>query len=267
MAPKRKTAQERWGYEFARAREAAGFSSQVQFARHPDIHVSASLIAHWETGRATPKLKDLEDCEQVLKTNGYLTRLLFEWVSLEISPEWLEWLTVEENSIELLVYETRLVPGLLQTRAYAETILPPEKVAQRLERQQIFERGSPPFYETLIDESVLYRKVGNAEIMAEQLTHLVELASRDLIVRIVPFAANITRFALSFVLATVDGGKQVASLDSHIKGQLTERPDDIAELRRLWGHTGAEALSQQASIGLIQEAINERWFVNEMAKG
>jgi hypothetical protein len=261
MAPKRKTALERWGYEFARAREVAGFTSQVQFAKHPDVHVSASLIAHWETGRATPKLKDLEDCEKVLRTNGYLTRLLLEWVSLEVSPEWLEWLDVEENATELLVYETRLVPGLLQTPAYAETILPPEKVVQRLERQQVFEHDQPPFYEALIDESILYRKVGNAETMAEQLNHLVEMAGRDLIVRVVPFSADLTRLTLSFVLATVDGGKQVASLDSPLRGRLTERPDEIGELRRFWGHTGAEALSQHASIDLIRKTISERWFI------
>jgi hypothetical protein len=71
------------------------------------------------------------------------------------------------------VYETRVVHGLLQTPAYAETILPPEKVAQRLARQQVFDRGTPPFFEALLDESVLYRKLGNPEIMADQLTHLV----------------------------------------------------------------------------------------------
>jgi hypothetical protein len=260
MAPKRKTALERWGYEFARAREAAGFSSQAALANHPDVHISASLIAHWETGRATPKLKDLKDCEQVLGTNGYLTRLLFEWVSLEVSPEWLEWLDVEENATELLVYETRLVHGLLQTRAYAETILPPEKVEQRLARQQVFERGTPPFFEALLDESVLYRKIGNPGVMAEQLTHLVEIASHDLIIRIVPFNADLTRFTLSFVLATVENGKQVASLDGPLhQGHITERPNDIAELRRCWGQTGAAALSPQDSIDLIQATIKERW--------
>jgi hypothetical protein len=260
MAPKRKTALERWGYEFARAREAAGFSSQVAFANHPDVHVSASLIAHWETGRAAPKPKDLRDCEQVLGTNGYLTRLLFEWVSLEVSPEWLEWLEVEEHATELLVYETRLVHGLLQTPAYAETILPPEKVEQRLARQRVFERGTPPFFEALLDESVLYRRVGNPAIMADQLTRLVELAGRDLVIRIVPFSADLTRFTLSFALATVENGKQVASLDGPLHlGQITERPGDIAELRRFWGQTGAAALSQQDSIDLIQETIKERW--------
>jgi transcriptional regulator with XRE-family HTH domain len=257
MAPKRKTALERWGYEFARAREAAEFSSQIALANHPGIHVSASLIAHWETGRATPKLKDLKDCEHVLGTNGYLTRLLFEWVSQEISPEWLEWLEVEENATELLVHETRLVHGLLQTPAYAETILPPEKVEQRLTRQEVFRKGTPPFFEALLDESVLYRKVGNPGIMAEQLTHLVEMASPDLIIRIVPFAADLTRFTYSFVLATVEDGKQIALLDGPLRGHITESPSDIAELRRFWGQAGAAALSQQDSIDLIQATIKE----------
>jgi hypothetical protein len=259
MAPKRRTALERWGYEFARAREAAGFSSQVAFANHPHVHVSASLIAHWETGRATPKLKDLQDCEKVLGTNGYLTRLLYEWASLEVSPEWLEWLEVEEHATELLVYETRLVHGLLQTPAYAETILSPEKVGQRLARQQVFERGTPPFFEALLDECVLHRKVGGPEIMVDQLTHLVEMASSDLIIRIVPFDADLARFTYSFVLATVEDGKQVALLDGPLLGRITQSPNDIAELRRFWGQTGAAALSQQDSIDLIQVTIKERW--------
>src|SRR5256885_1868749 len=141
MAPKRKTAKERWGYEFARARESAGFTSQVAFANHDGVHVSASLIAHWETGRATPKLQDLEDCERVLGTNGYLTRLLLDWVSQEVSPEWLEWMEVEEDSTELLAVRVDVLPGLLQTEAYAQVVLPSESLGQqRLERQKIIDQ-------------------------------------------------------------------------------------------------------------------------------
>jgi transcriptional regulator with XRE-family HTH domain len=127
MAPKRLSAMHRWGREFARAREAAGFS-QASLAQHPEVHVSESLIAHWETGRkmpritnrATGEIRDLDDCEKVLGTNGYLKRLLLEWVTLEISPEWSEWMAVEEDTSELLWYETRVIPGLLQTETYVE---------------------------------------------------------------------------------------------------------------------------------------------------
>lgn len=182
MAPMRLSAMQRWGREFARARDAAGYS-QATLAQHPDVHISAQLISHWETGRKMPKItdretgeiKDLEDCEKALGTNGYLKRLLLEWVTLEVSPEWSEWMAVEEAAMGILDYENFGIPGLLQAPAYVETILPPEKVEQRLERQRIFERGEPPFFEALIDESVLYRKVGSPQVMAVTLNHLIEM--------------------------------------------------------------------------------------------
>lgn len=96
--------------------------------------------------------------------------------------------------------------------------------------------------------------------MANQLDHLIQLASHDLIVRIVPFTADITRLILAFWLATVDSGKQVAFLESALRGHITEQPSDVAELRRVWAQTGAESLSPQASIDLIQETIKDRWF-------
>lgn len=52
MAPKRATALELWGKEFARAREDAGLSQSV-LAK--DAYLSQSLIGMWETGQRTPK--------------------------------------------------------------------------------------------------------------------------------------------------------------------------------------------------------------------
>jgi transcriptional regulator with XRE-family HTH domain len=261
MAPKRETALQRWGKEFALARDVAGFTQETLAL---EAHVSRSVIAKWETGERLPKdLGDLARCEAKLGTRGMLKRLLTEWVSREISPEWFEWLEVEEYAIELLTYEIMLIPGLLQSRSYARTILPNENLLeQRLERQQIFERGTPPFYEALLDESVLYRKVGSPEIMAEALSHLVTMAGRDdVIVRVVPLSADLTRFAYPFVLATVESGKQAAYIEGALRGRILEGPADIAELRRLWARFGAEALSRQDSLELINETIKKRWQV------
>lgn len=269
MASKRSTALQRWGKEFARAREAAGFS-QVTLAQHPDVHVSAQLISHWETGRKMPKItdretgeiKDLDDCEVAIATNGYLKRLLLEWVTLEVSPEWSEWMAVEEEALGLLDYENFVLPGLLQAPAYVETILPPEKVEQRLERQRIFDRGTTPFFETLIDESILYRNVGGPEVMAATLTHLVAMGERDdVIIRVLPLAADYVRLSSQFVLATVETGKQLAFVEDARSGRILERPSDIAELQRLWGRYGALALSERESVDLIMKVIEERWPV------
>ncbi|TDD65110.1 helix-turn-helix domain-containing protein [Actinomadura rubrisoli] len=253
MAPKRETAQEIWGNELAHALEAAGMTGR-ELAEM--LNVVPSTVSNWINGKRTPHVDDIERIEDKLGTNGYLRRDL-KWVQREISPEWFEWRGVEEDSTTLLTYETRVVPGLLQTPEYARTILPAEKAEERRDRQGIFEHDVTPFFEALIDESILYRKVGTAEIMTEQLGRLI--ASRDQIVRVVPFSADIKRFTLSFVLATLDSGKQVAYLDSALRGRITERPSDIAELWRFWGEAGAAALSQEASIDLIHRTIEDRW--------
>lgn len=257
MAPKRETAPEIWGNELRHAMKAAGVTGQ-KIAEA--LHVDKSTVSSWLSGRRTPHVKDVQKIEVILGTNGYLERDL-KWVNREVSPEWSEWLDVEPDSTGLQEYQTRVMPGLLQTPAYAESILPPEKVEERLKRQQIFESDSPPFYELLLDESVLYRKVGSHQVMAEQLTRLVDVTGPDLIVRVVPFSADLTRLTLSFVLATVDGGQQVALLDSPLRGQITERPVDITELQRFWGQTSAEALSQQATLSLMKETIKDRWLI------
>lgn len=223
-----------------------------------ELHVVPSTISQWINGKRKPHVKDIERLEAKLGTNGYLKRQL-KYVSRETSPEWFEWRSVEEEAGEFLVYETLVIPGLLQTPAYAQAILPSDKVEERLERQQIFDQDAPPFFEALLDESTLYRKVGTAGTMAEQLSRLLELIGRELIIRIVPLSAGLARLTLPFVLATVDGGKQVAFLDGPLRGQITEEPSDIAELRRCWAQAGAAALSQSDSIDLIQRTVKERW--------
>lgn len=226
-----------------------------------EAHVSRPVIAKWETGERAPNLDDLASCETKLGTRGYLGRILTEWVSREVSPEWFEWRGVVEDATEVLNYENVVVPGLLQTPEYARAVLPSDDmVAQRLERQQIFEKEDSPAYEALIDESVLYRKVGSAETMVEQLRHLLSMTERgDLSIRVIPLSANADRFTYPFSLATIGNGKQIGYPQGTLRGRIMERPEDVAELRRYWLYLSALALSRDDSIKLIQTTIDERW--------
>jgi transcriptional regulator with XRE-family HTH domain len=257
MTPKRETARELWGSELAQAMETAGMTG-AQLAEA--LHVVPATVSQWIHGRRMPHIKDLERTETLLGTNGYLKRNL-KWISRETSPEWFEWREVEADATELLNYETVLIPGLLQCASYARAVLPSEElVGERLDRQeQVLGAERPPVYEALLDESILYRRVGGPEVMVEALTHLIEMADRDeIIVRVVPLTAEIKRFTHSFWLAAVNTGKQVAFLDSARKGRIEEQQAEISELRRMWVHFSAEALSRADSAALIQKAI-ERW--------
>ncbi|MGV9819123.1 helix-turn-helix domain-containing protein [Nocardia xishanensis] len=91
---------------------------------------------------------------------------------------------LEEAARQLSTYENELVPGLLQTEAYARAILsaarPDASLAEidrrvqlRLARQALVTRGeSPVQLDVVISEAVLWRRVGGAEVAAAQLEHL-----------------------------------------------------------------------------------------------
>jgi transcriptional regulator with XRE-family HTH domain len=239
--------------------QAAGVTGRELAAA---LHVVPSTVSQWINGRRTPHVKDVEHIEKKLGTNGYLKRQLEKWVSRETSPEWFEWRRVEEEMTELLAIETSLINGLLQSPDYARTILQSEDLLeQRLARQEILHRENAPFFDVLLDESILYRKVGNAKIMADALARVVELVESDNIVaRVLPLNSDVGgQIFCPFHLATVDGGGQVAFVEAEIGGKIVERPTDLSRLRRKWARSSAEALSRQASVDLIQRTIKERW--------
>lgn len=266
MAPKRETALELWGYEFARAREAAGFSSQVALAGHEGVHVSVSLIKHWETGRRLPSREDLADCEKVLGTNGYLGRLLEKWVSREVPAEWRDkWVSAEARATLIHNFELSVIPGLLQTENYARAVLRhnrrtsidiEEGVRARLARQAILTDGNPPTCLFVIDEYALRRNLGGREVMAEQLIRLRELAEQpDIIVQTVPSGAEYYA-GCPFMIVRFDG-TEIANLDDALRGQIIEGRDEIAELTRIWEDIRRAALSPKESLKLIEKVTAE----------
>ncbi|MFQ6394812.1 helix-turn-helix domain-containing protein [Nocardia sp. KC 131] len=91
---------------------------------------------------------------------------------------------LEEAARQLSTFENELVPGLLQTESYARAVLAagrPEatdaeierRVQLRMARQALVTRGDSPLQlDVVISESLLWHRVGGAEVTAEQLEHL-----------------------------------------------------------------------------------------------
>lgn len=93
-----------------------------------------------------------------------------------------------ERTKVLKAYVGTVVPGLLQTREYAMELLSairvfhgtPDDVAEavnvRMQRKRMLQSGQHRFT-AIIEEAVLRQKVGDAEIMAGQLTYLLEASA------------------------------------------------------------------------------------------
>lgn len=198
------------------------------------------------------------------------------WTSLSGDvPSWFDlYLGLESGATELSSFDSVVVPGLLQTRDYAEAVirgnpdLSDEQVTQlvdvRMGRQKILGRRSSPVHVmTVIDESVLYRKRGCPDVMRGQMMHLLEMSERPRIdIVVLPFDAGSTpaqdgsTFTLMTFPAEMDAPCAVY-VELLTGGKYFEEPRDITEYRRALTRLHALAADPQTSRGIIQQAMKE----------
>ena len=119
-------------------------------------------------------------------------------------PSWLSTYIDLEDAAELVrIFEWRLVPDLLQTEDYARAVISracagsPDEVIEnqvrlRMGRQQVLAQPDPPDLWVVLDEAVLRRGVGSAEIMRAQIEQLIDTAKTpNVTVQVLPFSAGL----------------------------------------------------------------------------
>ncbi|MGK5450847.1 helix-turn-helix domain-containing protein [Streptomyces radiopugnans] len=121
----------------------------------------------------------------------------------DVLPDWFSaFVSLESESHVIRAYEPHYVPGLLQTEEYARAVLragmPHAReeeiergIALRLERQRLLARDEPPLLWVVMDETVLRRPIGGAEVMRGQISRLIEACSMPTVrLQVMPFAAG-----------------------------------------------------------------------------
>jgi hypothetical protein len=121
----------------------------------------------------------------------------------DISPQYLQFIEYEEAASVLRTYEPLVLPGLLQTKEYADAIIriaapdTPADLMQtrteiRLTRQLLLEQPSSPTLMCVLDEAAIQRLVGERSIAPGQINRLISLAARpNVTIEIVPFDAGL----------------------------------------------------------------------------
>ncbi|HEX9033233.1 MAG TPA: helix-turn-helix transcriptional regulator [Streptosporangiaceae bacterium] len=179
------------------------------------IRASHSKVSRMETGRVGFKDRDIMDllafygvtdekeCE-ALRSLAARANAQGWWHDYsDVLPTWFEaYIGLEEAASQVRAYEVQFVPGLLQTGDYARAVsllgFPnasdreiDRRVGLRLARQMILTRPEPPNIWAVLDEAVLRRPIGGAEVMRAQIRHLIELTQRpNVTVQVIPFDAG-----------------------------------------------------------------------------
>ncbi|MFI8533026.1 helix-turn-helix domain-containing protein [Streptomyces aquilus] len=180
-------------------------------------------------------------------------------------------LTLEDEAIGENHFACVYVPGLLQTRAYStalqranEVPLEPSEIERlvdiRMKRQEILTRPKPPRLWAILDESVIRRVVGSAEIMKEQLGRLLEAnESPHITLQVLPFSKGAHAAALgSFVIiGGVEPGLDVVYVDFHTGSLFLEKDEELERYRLAFEYLRAQALDMEASSAMIHRALKE----------
>jgi hypothetical protein len=194
-----------------------------------------------------------------------------------VVPTWLShYASLEQGAARLQSFDPITLPGLLQTAAYAEAVMRThwvdltdavvhERVASRLARQVVLDRAPNPLeFCCIIDESVLYRETGGADVMAEQLDHLLALAQSPTIhLQISPSDSSAVHMASfgSFDLFTSEGATvpYMVCTEDLTGFNYLDRPPAIEAHIELFDHLSRTALTPIQSAELLQRTRTERY--------
>ncbi|WP_169806812.1 helix-turn-helix domain-containing protein [Actinomadura macra] len=230
-----------------------------------------SYVGQVELCKNIPSEEFAEALDTYFKTNGLFERLRTRILETRhysvIPPGFPAYLKHEVRSDAIRNFSPNLVPGLLQSRGYAQTVLGanqvPEIVEQllheRLKRQEIFNRDMPPRTWFLMDEAVLRRVVGSREVMREQLSHIMEFSERPTnMVHIVPLSVGFhDGLGGMFTILGFEDGTSVAYTESGGEGVLFTEPSRIAKHLVRYDLVRGYVLDVTESRALIRTVMEE----------
>ena len=258
-----------FGAEVRRARIAASMTLADLAATVP---CDASTVSRIEAGTLSPGRRFAAACDEAFPgMGGWFGRFCHDsraWAGPH--PPWFrDWVETEQRATVIRWWEPLLIPGLLQTEGYARAVLgwgpddgadPDERVAARLDRQNLFDRESPPEVWVLIGEPVLGYRVGSAGVMRKQLEHLAAMAARPRVTIQVVSAAAGAYGGLSgaFAIGTDSTADTVIYLETGVQGMVVRDPKLINRAASMFDYLRSEALPRSQTAEVLARA-GEKW--------
>ncbi|GAA3965594.1 helix-turn-helix transcriptional regulator [Actinomadura viridis] len=284
-SPRPSVRQRRLAAELRRIREQIGLTGDEVADR---LDWSTAKVSRIENARTGAKIADVRLLLDLYEVGGARREEIIALAHDAAERGWWEeyrdliggypdYIAMEAEASLIRQWETHTIPGLLQTEDYARTVVsgwntiaatPPREIDRRVEvrmRRQEILRREPSSVELwiVIDESALWRLVGDDSVMAHQMRHLFTVTKLPNVrVQIFPMSAQHPLMEGSFTLLEFAASHDITFPDivhteslavSHFEDEVT------THLYRLAHDTLAEsALEPAESRDMIAEILN-RW--------
>jgi transcriptional regulator with XRE-family HTH domain len=136
-----------------------------------------------------------------------------------------------------------------------------ERVELRMTRQRaMFERDSPPEIVAILDEAVLRRELGGADVLREQLLHLLALSERPYItIQVLPFTAHRVNMLSPFVILQFPdpADTDVVYAESTFEQSIVDDLEDVESYRQVFAWLHDAALDESRSREMIARVAGE----------
>ncbi|MDX3063261.1 MULTISPECIES: helix-turn-helix domain-containing protein [Streptomyces] len=231
---------------------------------------AASSIASFEQGRRIPQPKFIDQADELLDAGGVLKASKEEVARAQYPAFFRDAARLEVQAVELHVYATKAVPGLLQTEDYAQAVFSMgrpllaegeigQRVAARLARQTIFSREPLPTISFVIEEFVLRRPLGGRPVMRGQLEQILACGRRrNLEIQVMPTELEEhAGLEAPFTLIETKEGQRIAYVEAYKDSRLYTDRVSVRELEEQYGILRAQALTPRESLAFVEKLLGE----------
>ena len=269
--------------ELKRLREASGLT-QLEVGRD-HVGCPSTTISKIETGERNvpePHLRLMLQCYNVQPAHAAALVVLAKqarepgwWRTRAFTvPKWFdEYLGLETAATAADTYESEYVPGLLQTPRYIEAILVSTAgssnnsegaAAVRTTRQQRPTSDNPLTVRTILNEAVLWRPIGSAEVLREQLAALRVAAESNpnVTLRVLPFSAGAHPGMTGpfTILRFPEEAMDVVFIELRGDAVYRDRAGDLQQYTEVFERLSSLALSEFDTISLLAD-MERRYIV------
>jgi len=243
--------------------------TQKQLAQ--DFKISEGLLASIEQGRRPLHPITAAKLDEFLETGGVLVAMVGHLPEVDLIARWYEeFLEQERMASYHLAYEIWLIPGMLQTHAYAESLFRSrvpayseeeiaERLATRMRRKEILARETPPTMCFVIWEPAVRAPFGGKEIWLEQLRHLRDCCELPHVtLQILPMnrSAHAGCQGPIHIMETPEPDRFVYA-ESAMGTVLITDPDGIMSRCQKFDMLRSQALNPDESMELLDQIIKE----------
>ncbi|MEU5309248.1 Scr1 family TA system antitoxin-like transcriptional regulator [Streptomyces sp. NPDC021562] len=255
------------GRQLKLRREAVGMRA-AEFGEA--VGYGEDMVYKVEGGKRIPRQEYLNRADEVLGAGGLIAATWEDVKRVRYPKKVRELARLEGQAIEIGLYESNIIAGLLQTPEHARAVIsaaqPPyspddveRMVTARVARQSVFDRDPAPSIHFVLEEAPLRRPIGGTMVWRRQLERLLEMGRlHNVTLQVMPLNSEVhSGLDGRIEVLKFPDGTAVGRSDGAFNGRATSDPKQLRILELRYGTIRAQALSPRESLALIEQLLGE----------